>query len=493
MVHHPRRRHRHGLQHPDRHPKVTYAALIGDYIDGTGNVFTGNSIKGITTNGTLAQSVFKLSAKYGRIGWSKALGFNVNSLTATGVDYTKYGYLAHVWYVQGTHPTVVSNTYVDSTVIKTLGAGATLLGDSGYCNTSSDNFVAVMDANVNAVNSNPAIEVIGTSKEAAGTNVMSQVLVSNVVAGTAKANVKGVAVSLLDEDGDGRVDAVSYLQKTVFTMTSAPVTKTENGVDYVKIVGITGDYVKAAMVDGYKDLAAGDVVLWFIDCTGTYHIAKAASFAGTYSAAKTANGVVSYTIGSNPYQVSGLRALYFANGATPTYTGAENTYYTDDFGYLVAEKADTTDYTVYVFAYYYNVVSGQTASVMYADGTTAIIPVSAMTGFTNQAAINASNNATNGYAGTRVNEWAKYSKTSSTLYALNGTEANIGATVVDTFSPDVETTTTAGVDYYTISNDATHFLVRTVTDNNSTQLRNHQQWRDPLCQCCHQDLCSAVR
>jgi hypothetical protein len=42
--------------------RVTYAALIGDYIDGTGNVYSGNgkTLNGLNTDGTLALSVFKL-------------------------------------------------------------------------------------------------------------------------------------------------------------------------------------------------------------------------------------------------------------------------------------------------------------------------------------------------------------------------------------------------------------------------------------------------
>jgi hypothetical protein len=54
--------------------KVTYAALIGDYIDGTGNVVSGygKTLNGLNTNGTLAASVFNLKEQSGRITYIPA-------------------------------------------------------------------------------------------------------------------------------------------------------------------------------------------------------------------------------------------------------------------------------------------------------------------------------------------------------------------------------------------------------------------------------------
>jgi hypothetical protein len=197
------------------------------------------------------------------------------------------------------------------------------------------------------------------------------ITVNNVdAAANGKATVRGVATTLLDDDGDGDVDTVAYLVKNVFTLTSKPVTKTVNGVDYVKVVGVMDDFVKASMADGYKDLVKGDTVLWFVDCTGTYHFAKAAEVTGTYTGSTTVNGLTSYKIGDKSQPLSQLNVGDSDSTKTygaPLYTGTEATYYTDDFGYWCGDKAVAVDNTVYVLAAGYSQLTGLQAKVLFAE------------------------------------------------------------------------------------------------------------------------------
>jgi hypothetical protein len=97
-------------------PKVTYSALVGDYIDSTGGTWNVALLSGVTTKGTLGYTVFKLqntayyeynygnSAKY--VGQSPLVYSNdafvvenAPEFTPNNVDYTMVGRTGHAWYV----------------------------------------------------------------------------------------------------------------------------------------------------------------------------------------------------------------------------------------------------------------------------------------------------------------------------------------------------------------------------------------------------------
>jgi hypothetical protein len=173
-----------------------------------------------------------------------------------------------------------------------MGAGDALYGaKTGYMNPQSKSYVASADEEaLVGVLTGTAVKSVDTAAAGGAAGYVSY-LTNTASSAITKANVafnemggvrRGVAVTLLDDDGDGDVDTYAVLNKEVLTLEAKPVTKTVDGVDYVKVVGAMSDYVKASMADGYKDLAAGDTVLWFVDCTGTYHFAKAAEVTGAY-------------------------------------------------------------------------------------------------------------------------------------------------------------------------------------------------------------------
>ena len=132
-----------------------------------------------------------------------------------------------------------------------------------------------------------------------------------------RAKLMGVVVQLIKTNGDSVVDIVNVTEKEVLQLGSAPVVNATSG--NVTIPGIPGlaDY-KAAFVDGYAGLAAGDWVLWYKDVYGTYHVEKAQTVTGQ---------MTSFT----PSAVPGFDtmvfggALRFETGLYYTNTGASDT------------------------------------------------------------------------------------------------------------------------------------------------------------------------
>jgi hypothetical protein len=92
--------------------------------------------------------------------------------------------------------------------------------------------------------------------------------------------IKGVVVKLISTDTDSKAEAVLVVEKTAAYLSSAPIVNSTNST--VTIAGVLSS-VSTSKVEGFSDLASGDVVLWYKDNAGNYHLEKATSAAGSMS------------------------------------------------------------------------------------------------------------------------------------------------------------------------------------------------------------------
>lgn len=101
----------------------------------------------------------------------------------------------------------------------------------------------------------------------------------------------GVIVDMIDTDGDGDIDLVKVLQKTVAELSGEIVTRTYKEEEQVSVPGVTSSYVATSKVHGYEGLKKGDVVLFYTTGTGTsteYFIEATESVTGTIGGYKGA-------------------------------------------------------------------------------------------------------------------------------------------------------------------------------------------------------------
>ena len=308
-------------------PKVTYAALVGDYIDSTGSVYGGRLVNGITTNGTLGYTVFKLhnTADY-NYATTKYVGEaplvysddafvveNAPAFTPNNVDYTMVGRVGHAWYVLGSYnrPVAVSNFYPTDALLGTSTDGTSF---ANLTTKGSGKYVASADSTVTTY--------------------------VNGVKGAVPTYAKGTEVKLYDTNGNGKIDTVIALEKTVAVVgTSGVVYNTAK--TKVTVAPIVTAYTSVAALDNFADLAAGDVVLYWTDVTGVTHFQKQAATKSqlTKVAWNSTDMDYNYTIGGKTYELSGLRGSISDSNLVAQGYNMDVNYYFDDFGYIVYAEA----------------------------------------------------------------------------------------------------------------------------------------------------------
>lgn len=190
----------------------------------------------------------------------------------------------------------------------------------------------------------------------------------NASASTVQAVVakRGAIVNFINTDADAKAEKVTVIEKTVATLSAAPVV---NADGTVTIAGIVTSAL-AAKVPGYASLAKGDVVLYYLDDLGVYNIEKAASVTAQLTKVNTGTAT-SYTIGGANYFVSGLTGAAIGTIAYNT----DKVYYVDNGNNVVAAVAianTTPAATVhYGFLLAYNKVA-YVAGTVFAPATAAV-------------------------------------------------------------------------------------------------------------------------
>jgi hypothetical protein len=119
---------------------------------------------------------------------------------------------------------------------------------------------------------------------------------------------------------NGTVARVVVAEYSAATVLAAPATKTESGVDYISISGVTPGYVKAANVKGETDLAKNDVVLFYKDADDVYTIEKAESISGVATGVHSTKGLLVDGSYYKESSITGHAGGYTANDFTNTYT-----------------------------------------------------------------------------------------------------------------------------------------------------------------------------
>ena len=361
------------------------------------------NIDGVDAKGTLAtqQSVSKTASTYTANGttyykWTKygvelTGGYTKEKVIGSSMDGTTIAVLtdsSSSKYI-GSFDTDAT-IYVNGTAYKAIANGGTTTANQVYYNTSVDAWKT-------------AVATAAASTDGAATPTNSTI-------------VKGTVVTFVNTDADSKAEVVRIINKTAAYLSSAPMVNTTNNT--VTVAGVTGlTSVNTGKVEGYSDLASGDVVLWYKDNSGVYHLEKATSVTGN---AGTIMSGVYVDVDSAKYFYSGLTTPSFT--IADTWLNSDCTIWLDDGGYIVYAKTASTSVTnpasayLFVTAHETNATLGGTvASAVFSDGTKSNITL-------------ASNSALYGVAtSTTTNTFYKFSVNSAGAYVLTAVVNNIAA------------------------------------------------------------------
>ncbi len=158
--------------------------------------------------------------------------------------------------------------------------------------------------------------------------------IANVVAHSVDVTaLRGVIVTLINADFDSKAETVKIVQKTVDVITGDPRYVSSSDTVTIPALGIVNE--AASKVPGYDTLKDKDVVLWYKDNAGTYHIDLATSVTGTVNKFVSSTSV---TVDNTLYKYTGLlasTALTDLYGKIESSAGlADTTVYLDDGGYV---------------------------------------------------------------------------------------------------------------------------------------------------------------
>ncbi len=283
---------------------------------------------------------------------TNVFGIVKNLRTIDGVDYD-------VW-VDNFTGNDISTLYVADSPIHTYTDGSTLASKTTPGNAK---FVArIVDPATVYEN---GVDITGVNNAA------------SIAALTGGAIDKGDIVNLFDNNGNGVIDKVTVIKKTVDRLISDPLVDAATGK--VTITGDTTGVIGAAAQDpedvpGYELLSAGDVVLWYQDGTGVYQIEALEPMAGTMSGFTTG---VNATINGAVYEASQLTGAEAIGTLIGQYNIPSVSYYLDDGGYVVRSIAPTpgnpADAWVYVPIAPVTVGFDDLAQVIFSDGTKSVV------------------------------------------------------------------------------------------------------------------------
>jgi len=219
-----------------------------------------------------------------------------------------------------------------------------------------DYFIAELDASVAYFYNGFEATAYATGKEyAAGEYIVNDGKVYKVVTAIAKEDntaftavdttvvadpkTKGVIVNFVDGNYNGKADKIAIVKKTVAVVGADPVANKGK----VEIKNVTTGEVDVKYVPGYENLAKDDVVLFYVDPTGTYNIELAESVQGTVTAVAGSK----YYIDGVAFEKSELDGTTVNN---PVLGSTDSTYYLDNAGYIVHITGPVQLPTLYEYA-----------------------------------------------------------------------------------------------------------------------------------------------
>lgn len=197
-------------------------------------------------------------------------------------------------------------------------------------------------------------------------------------AATARVGSKGVEVSFIDTDNDGKYNTVAIVDYTFAEVTGTTAVKTTGNVTTVTIPGIPSlSNVNVDNVTGYEGIEKGDIVGYYIK-GGEYILSKATPATGTIFGYNAQGGKINFN--GKTVDVSDLGLTDMNEIAGSNYVGVEGvTVYTDANGYVVMvaapEGVTSVSNMLYVKATTASSVLEPKVEAVFSDGTSAIITV----------------------------------------------------------------------------------------------------------------------
>lgn len=270
------------------------------------------------------------------IGQQK-FGLNAASATVNGVS-------GYTW--KNTAGKALSSFVVTENVLGTSMSGKTVADLSTKTNPA---YIADLDSTVSYFFNGTAVPAYtaGTVYAIGDLVVSDNKLYEVTAAHTATATlasaalytpVKGEIVKFVDAIPNGKADKVAITLKTVGVVGIAPYVNPTTG--NVTILGLGISNVDAKTVSYPADLAAGDIVLLYVDGNGVTNIEKAAVVKGQMTSATTSVGAIGFAGAS--YTESGLvaspaLATFYGNSAN---FNKDATAFLDNNGYIVNISLD---------------------------------------------------------------------------------------------------------------------------------------------------------
>ena len=261
----------------------------------------------------------------------------------------------------------------------------------------------------------------------------------------------------MNENNTKQVDTIAVTRYSAAQLTGNVSTKGEGEDLEVRIPGVFSGYKSADDVLGYADLTKNDVVYYYVDNQGVYHLAKAASFEGQLTGIKTGT--------PNKYIISGTD--YVANGnvaiADVTTSPVYNTtyaYYTDNNGYLIfAEEIEdaSSDYVVIQQIVYVpgdGSINGSDrveARIVKMDGTTEVVKIASIQNGTGAANLYTGISTTDTTGNNGSNKYLVYDTNGGTAGGVDLAAAITGLTDKAFFT-------------YSINSDKEYELTKVVAD-----------------------------
>ena len=189
---------------------------------------------------------------------------------------------------------------------------------------------------------------------------------------------KGVIVSFVNANFDSKAETVKIVEKSVSVITGDPRYVSSSDTVTIPALGIVNEPV--SKVPGYDTFKDKDVVLWYKDNAGIFHINLATSVTGTVNN-YVAN--TNATVDGTTYKYTGLvdsTTLTDLYGKVQSAAGlADTTVYLDDGGYICyttqANVSDPSANYLFVTQISTGGVIDNRVRATFSDGTTAVITI----------------------------------------------------------------------------------------------------------------------
>ena len=191
----------------------------------------------------------------------------------------------------------------------------------------------------------------------------------------------------MDSNVAFQIDTVTITRYSVNKVTGAVATRTQSGVDQVRVPGVVASWTDAEDVHGYSGLEKDDYVYWYRDNggTGAWYLAKATKVEGQLTTIKTSSTPNKYSIGGTDYTVNGNVGAITGLTTAAKYN-TNFAYYLDNNNFIVAAKQleEANRNYVIINALNYAAAGSLSASsrvearIVKMDGTTEVVKVASI-------------------------------------------------------------------------------------------------------------------